>query len=246
MSNDTQPGFYGKLPVAGDFVSRNLPRVFIDFWDQWLQAAIENSRVELGEEWLNYYLVSPLWRFALSPGVCQENAWIGVLMPSVDKVGRYFPMTIAVQLESGSSLLSQCTEHDQWYIQAEKVLLDMISDDALNIEAFADNVRMLGIPEQSIENVYISSNEKNLKQFRYPLENIDGLQSLFTTMLSKQIQAQYSAYSIWWTQGSTDVKASFMLSEGMPPSKGYSDMITGEWDDQVWLDASLPQNCKVY
>ena len=30
------PGFFGKLPAAGDFVSRRLPRDFVRFWDRWV------------------------------------------------------------------------------------------------------------------------------------------------------------------------------------------------------------------
>ena len=29
------PGFYGKLPLAGDFVTRRLPPEFVRFWDRW-------------------------------------------------------------------------------------------------------------------------------------------------------------------------------------------------------------------
>jgi len=96
--NDPTPGFYGKVPGLGDFVSRRLPQAFIDPWDVWLQAAIASSRQQLGEQWLDIYLTSPLWRYALSPGSCGARGWAGVLMPSVDRVGRYFPLTIAVAL----------------------------------------------------------------------------------------------------------------------------------------------------
>jgi len=239
-----KPGFYGKVPAIGDFVSRHLSRDFIDFWDQWLQAALESSRTNLGDEWLQYYLVSPIWRFILSSGTCQENAWAGVLMPSVDKVGRYFPMTIAVPLPSGSNLLDQCTVHAEWFERAEKILLDMLSDDSFNVDDFTDDVVMLGVPEQSAGTMYLNGNVGALNFSRYPLENIDGLQSLFTTMLARNIQEQYSTYSIWWTHGSQDVKPSFMISDGMPPSGGYSDMITGKWDTDIWQDATLPIGIK--
>jgi len=242
MQGNIQSGFYGKMPTTGDFISRNLPGAFISFWDQWLQAALESSRRNLGDEWLQYYLVSPLWRFTLSSGICQENVWAGVLMPSVDSVGRYFPMTIAVPLASDSVLLNQCTVHEEWYEKAEKILLDMLSDDDFKLDEFIYNVGMLGVPEQNEGSLYLNGNVETLNHFRYPLENIKGLHSLFTTMLGKHMQVQYSAHSIWWTRGSQDVKPSFMVSEGMPPSGGYSDMITGKWDTGVWQDASLPIN----
>ena len=84
-------GCYGKLPSLGDFVSRRLPRSFVQPWDAWLQRALAASRARLGAGWLETYLASPFWRFALAPGLCGPEAWVGVLMPSTDRVGRTFP-----------------------------------------------------------------------------------------------------------------------------------------------------------
>ena len=100
------PGFYGKLPELGDFVNRRLPQNFIDPWDSWLQQAIATSRDQLGGNWLNNYLTSPIWRFAVSSGVVGESPWCGLLMPSVDRVGRYFPLTLACVLDEDINLVS--------------------------------------------------------------------------------------------------------------------------------------------
>src|SRR5512139_3843786 len=94
----SMPGWYGKIPNLGDFASRRLPSRFIVAWDDWLQRALASSRAQLGGQWLDLYLTSPVWRFLLMPGVCGSAAWAGVLMPSVDRVGRYFPLTIALEL----------------------------------------------------------------------------------------------------------------------------------------------------
>ena len=95
---DTIAGWYGKLPCLGDFASRRLDAEFITPWDAWLQRCIATSRQQLGEQWLDIYLTSPMWRFILAPGICGERACAGVLLPSVDKVGRYFPLTFALPL----------------------------------------------------------------------------------------------------------------------------------------------------
>jgi hypothetical protein len=80
------PGWYGKIASLGDFASRRLSPDFISRWDGWLQQVMSASRGHLGEAWLNAYLTSPVWRFILFPGVCGESSWVGVFMPSVDKV----------------------------------------------------------------------------------------------------------------------------------------------------------------
>src|SRR5665213_103834 len=98
----TIPGWYGKLPSLGDFASRRLEADFIEPWDLWLGEAIQAQRDSMGDAWLDAYLQSPPWRFILMPGVLSEFdpglILAGVLMPSVDRVGRYFPLTIAASI----------------------------------------------------------------------------------------------------------------------------------------------------
>ena len=100
------PGWYGKIPYLGDFASRRLSQQFILEWDNWLQHSMTASRTMLGPDWLDTYLMSPIWRFVLLPGVIGESVWAGLLMPSVDKVGRHFPLTIAIPLEPRPGILA--------------------------------------------------------------------------------------------------------------------------------------------
>ncbi|HVC60413.1 MAG TPA: type VI secretion system-associated protein TagF [Acetobacteraceae bacterium] len=96
-------GFYGKLPARGDFVRAVLPRDFTDRWDAWLAPAIAGSREALGESWLPAFLEAPVWRFALSAGLCGERAALGLMLPSVDRAGRYFPLTFAALFTGGTA-----------------------------------------------------------------------------------------------------------------------------------------------
>ncbi len=88
-------GFCGKLPARGDFVTAGLPRRFAEAWHDWLQPVLAASRRALGEDWLAAWLEAPIWRFALSPGTCGPDSVLGLWMPSVDRVGRHFPLTFA-------------------------------------------------------------------------------------------------------------------------------------------------------
>jgi type VI secretion system protein ImpM len=95
-------GFYGKLPARGDFVRGALPRDFTDRWDAWLAAAIAGSRERMAEDWLPAFLEAPVWRFALSAGLCGGRAVLGLMLPSVDRAGRYFPLTFAALYGDGA------------------------------------------------------------------------------------------------------------------------------------------------
>ena len=87
-------GAYGKIPSLGDFFRINAPRSFCAPWDAWLQSLLTNTRGALGARWEACYMSAPIWRFALAPGVAGPDAAVGVLMPSVDRVGRAFPLTL--------------------------------------------------------------------------------------------------------------------------------------------------------
>jgi type VI secretion system protein ImpM len=94
-------GLFGKLPARGDFVQLGLPGSFVRPWDAWLQQAMAASQQQMGDAWLPAFLESPVWRFVLPGGMCGTGAVLGLLMPSVDRVGRYYPLTLATVFPPG-------------------------------------------------------------------------------------------------------------------------------------------------
>jgi type VI secretion system protein ImpM len=102
---DSAWGWYGKLPAIGDFASRRLPHGFVEPWDAWLAQGLARWRDD-DPDWLAAYLAGPIWSFRIGPRVLSPgrdgSAWAGILMPSVDRVGRYFPLTVAAPVGSGS------------------------------------------------------------------------------------------------------------------------------------------------
>lgn len=107
-------GFYGKLPSEGDFVTRRLPWEFTSVWDDWLQQGLQASRDALGARWLELYLSAPIWRFQVAPGVCGPLGWRGLFFASVDRVGRYFPLTLAFPDAGATALAALSGEPEAW------------------------------------------------------------------------------------------------------------------------------------
>jgi type VI secretion system protein ImpM len=89
------PGLFGKLPSRGDFVREDLPRDFTDAWDTWWMRGLAETQRRPWHEWCASWLEAPVWRFVLPPGLCGRHGVLGLWLPSVDKVGRYYPLTIA-------------------------------------------------------------------------------------------------------------------------------------------------------
>ena len=137
-------GFYGKLPSEGDFVTRRLPWEFTSVWDDWLQQGMQASRNALGAGWLDLYLSAPIWRFQVAPGVCGPIGWRGLFFASVDRVGRYFPLTLAFADASAPALASLSADTDAW-IAVEDAALAGLSP-TLPIDEFDRLTQALALP----------------------------------------------------------------------------------------------------
>lgn len=96
-------GFAGKIPARGDFLRVGLPSSFAQPWDMWLAEGLAAAQQALGADFDDAYMEAPVWRFALAPGTAGQDAVAGVLLPSIDKVGRRFPLTAALVLPGGDA-----------------------------------------------------------------------------------------------------------------------------------------------
>lgn len=128
-------GAYGKMPSMGDFLRLNTPPGFVSVWDTWLQQGLKAARATLGEGWQASYMSAPIWRFWLGAGLAGPAPVVGVIMPSVDRVGRQFPLTlmaIATPEDRGDERLLESLEE-----VALSALDDAMTRDALRT-ALAD------------------------------------------------------------------------------------------------------------
>lgn len=119
-------GAFGKIPSIADFLQFGLPVDFVQAWDGWLQAGIVAAQTRLGEAWPDRYNSAPIWRFSLPPGMAGSAAMLGVLMPSVDRVGRRFPLTVAVPLPAGASHVAAQLRSAEVLVRVEDIALETL------------------------------------------------------------------------------------------------------------------------
>ena len=150
-------GFYGKLPSQGDFVTRRLPWEFTSAWDDWLQQGMLASRATLGERWLELYLSAPIWRFQLAPGVCGPLGWRGLFFASVDRVGRYFPLTLAFPATPGARVVPSLAVDVARWIAAEDAALAAL-DPQLPLEDFEQALLALAEPAADASDPGVDAN----------------------------------------------------------------------------------------
>ena len=121
-------GAFGKMPSLGDFFRLEVPAGFVSVWDDWLQRGILSAREALGETWQDRYMTAPIWRFTLAPGLAGSQAAIGVLMPSVDRVGRQFPLTLVATMPDGPDPVAAHFAADAVFRELEGLALEALDD----------------------------------------------------------------------------------------------------------------------
>jgi type VI secretion system protein ImpM len=200
-------GYFGKVSTHGDFVGRGLPAHLVQAWDAWLQECIASSQAKLGSSWLERYLTSPVWRFAIAPGVLGPEGLGGVMMPSVDRVGRYFPLMVGAV--GAPPLLDWFHSQVAWYDAIEDLARE-------SLESVFTLKRFDGVPEPLLGAEVLTM---NATAWRLPLRG---------DMTAAIANGALQGYSLWWTEGGPFVQASMLVCRGMPQEQGFAAM----WDDK--------------
>lgn len=223
-----EAGFFGKIPARGDFVTRRLAPAVVKPLDDWLQTSLSTSRRQLGDDWLPSYLGTPIWRFVLGPGVCGDTAIAGVLMPSVDRVGRYFPLVLAAPLPGCTAPVRLIEGARTWFDTVESLALSSL-DDVFDFEAFDLATRDLGAPP------YETAGEGgDASGFRIGLDGNGGLDSTYGHLLDQVLIGFNNRFSLWWTTGSDRVAASLLVAPGLPAAQNYAAFLDGRWERWGW------------
>lgn len=123
-------GAFGKIPALGDFLRMSLPLGFAEPWDAWVQAGLLDARAQLAQRWQACFFSAPIWRFTLAPQLAGPMAVQGVLMASVDRVGRQFPLTLAAALRGGANpdVFATHFAADTVFAALEELALEALED----------------------------------------------------------------------------------------------------------------------
>jgi len=239
-------GLYGKLPSHGDFLRRRTSDAFVAAWDAWLQQAIAESRAALGDRWLDLYLTSPVWRFAAAPGACGPAPVVGVMAPSVDRVGRYFPLTIVADVPAHVTPMAAASMADRFFDRAEQLVVGTAEADLVDFEEFDRQVALLGddlLPLRLPAPVVLQEGAGRLVaaadgRCQVPIGSTAALPSVLDQLLAACLSVTYAPLVAWWTEGSAAVEPCCVLSRGLPLPRAFAAMLDGAWSAHQWT--SLP------
>jgi len=233
-------GFFGKVPQQADFISYHLSSEYTEYWHAWLQSSISVSREQLGDDWLDYYLTSPVWNFALSPGICSQTAVTGVLIPSMDEVGRYFPLTLA---HAGRHRLWDAYLNGKdWYRAAENIVLKAL-DENTGFTSLIESLESLDVPV--FNNLPAYQTKASItgmdKSYVIPMTADSDPGETVMGLLDKTYQRTLGSYSLWWTAGSEDIDPCLLVSSDLPGSGQFAAMLDGDWQQWGWSSEQVIQ-----
>jgi type VI secretion system protein ImpM len=236
-----QVGFYGKLPSHGDFLRRRVSDAFVDAWDAWLRECLAASRTALGARWLDVYLTSPAWRFVCASGACGPAPVIGVMAPSVDQVGRFFPLTLVSELPADVSLLTAAAAA-RFFDGAERLIIETLATARVDFDRFDGGVAALDQkltalalqPGLVFEPAAAAVLTDSPQAWQLPLGASSDVTSAFGQLLSLYLEAKYRPLVLWWTDGSAAVEPSCLVLKGLPDPALYPALLDGSWTTHGW------------
>jgi type VI secretion system protein ImpM len=220
------PGWHGKLPSLGDFASRRLDAGFIEPWDGWLAEGMLALRQSHTDDWLQAYLGSPSWRFLLMPGVMPgaagAQAWAGVLMPSVDRVGRYFPLTVVQGLGEGPACTQQMQGLWHWLGRLDELARDALFEDWTADQLEEQLARMAGHGVQPLAPAVAAGQTDALQE----VPAAQGLDAATHIGLEAQrLWALQARGRAWWHAHPDDAPARLLLSRGLPSAQAMTRLL---------------------
>ncbi|WP_294541209.1 type VI secretion system-associated protein TagF [uncultured Rhodoblastus sp.] len=221
------PALFGKVRTRRDFIAVATPRRFLSVWEQWLQTSMAASRESLRDGWNDAFLTAPIWRFWLGADICGASA-LGAFMPSMDGVGRYFPLTyVAVAGTEAALAPPEADARSPWFEQVEDFLLATLEsrdhDDLLhafeNVASPAENRR--------VENRRVTRLDGDADQT--PVEG-QAFENSFALARAADAARAASSSTFWWTAGGEGFAPCAISCRRLPSPAVFTAMLTGRFE----------------
>jgi len=155
------------------------------------------------------------------------------MVPSVDRVGRYFPLTIVTSWEPDDSALAVACGAQAWFDRAEELALD--APEASDFDVFDASVA--GLPalantQEAAEAATLHGHFDRMEAspessgWRVPLRSVHSLQRAVNLLAAREIERTLQPLSLWWSDGSKDTEPTWVCQRGLPPAQGFARMLS--------------------
>ena len=218
--------WYGKVASLGDFVQRRVPPECLQALDAWLSTVMRDAREQLGERWLDVYLTAPLLRFAWAPGVIDGRWWFGLLMPSCDSVGRYFPLVIAQPRARAPEDRIALDHLELWYEHLARAALHTLSDEEGSLDALEEALHEAPPSPTPGRQATVTSSE-TLHGDHLGLAPAATLNQWLHGLALRDMNRRLAGCSVWWRVTEDRAGDSVDILHGLPDGADFAALLTG-------------------
>jgi type VI secretion system protein ImpM len=220
------PGWYGKLASLGDFAHRRLPPQWLNACEAWLPGAMRGAREHLGERWLDTYLTAPVLRFGWAPGVVDAQWWFGLLMPSCDSVGRYYPLLIAQPRAHPPQDRIALDHLERWYEHLAQAAMHTLNEAGGSIETLEAALQDAPSWPTPGRGPALDS-RADVRGEQHRLARSAPLAHWMHALAAQQLAARLAGCSAWWRVPALDAGASLDVVKGLPDGAAFAALLAG-------------------
>jgi len=220
------PGWYGKLATLGDFAQRRLPAEWVRACDTWLSTALDGARELLGTRWLEVYLTAPVLRFGWAPGVVDARWWFGLLMPSCDSVGRYFPLLIAQPRAQAPQDRIALDHLERWFEHLAGAAMHTLSDQQGSVEALEAALRDAPPWPTPGRGTGLATQARGASE-QYRLGRAAPLAHWVQALAQRELATHVAGCTVWWRVTASGGDDTIDIVQGLPDGSTLAALLAG-------------------
>jgi type VI secretion system protein ImpM len=222
-------GLFGKLPSKRDFIAIGAPAPFLAAYEPWLQGGLTASRLELGPRWQDAFLNAPIWRFWLGRAYCGETV-AGAFMPSVDGIGRYFPLTVFAIAAPGAAIPPpELDPQEAWFAQAEDFLLQSLEPEA-SFETTSQRLAALPAPDDQLKAAPPGEMVRLADGTIVSALDAAGFPERLGLLRVEDHARSFAHTAVFWTVGGEQFEPLALVGQSLPDPHLFAGLLTGRFD----------------
>jgi type VI secretion system protein ImpM len=232
-------GMFGKIPGKRDFIAVNAPAAFLTVYEKWLQGGLTASRLELGSGWQDAFLHAPIWRFWLGAAFCGQTV-AGAFMPSVDGVGRYFPLTVFAVAGAGTAIPPpELDPQDAWFAEIEDFLLHALEAEA-SFESVSQRLAELAVPNDALLAAPPADMVRLSDGTIVSALAAAGFPERLAALRVEDHARAYAHATCFWTVGGGNFEPLALVGHALPDPYLFTGLLTGHFDAFLQQGLALP------
>jgi type VI secretion system protein ImpM len=153
----------------------------------------------------------------------------------VDRVGRYFPLTIVVELPVGIPAAHFAAAASEWFEEIEQLCADALQNPDFDLDAF-DEALVASADKLSGVDLLpgAAAFPGNSSQWHWPTASVNAFAAAVNAPLMSMAQGALRPMTMWWTAGSELIEPCVLLNRALPRPDSFAALLAGTWNDGRW------------